>query len=113
MSPWSTRALPARSTRSPRSVSPGRPTQRRIEDIARQVSEVQQYFTISGDPDALLRFRVRNVEHLQKVVNAIRATGLVAGTKALIVMSSWDRSGQQVAPDRAGAAAHRTTRTEA
>jgi Lrp/AsnC family transcriptional regulator, leucine-responsive regulatory protein len=65
---------------------------RQIEEIARQVPEVQQYFTISGDPDALLRFRVRNVEHLQNVVNAIRATGLVAGTKTLIVMSSWDRS---------------------
>jgi Lrp/AsnC family leucine-responsive transcriptional regulator len=65
---------------------------RQIEEIARQVPEVQQYFTISGDPDALLRFKVRNVEHLQTVVNAIRATGLVAGTKTLIVMSSWDRS---------------------
>jgi Lrp/AsnC family leucine-responsive transcriptional regulator len=65
---------------------------REIEEIARQVPEVAQLFTISGDPDALLRFRVRNVEHLQTVVNAIRRTGLVAGTKSLIVMSSWDRS---------------------
>lgn len=65
---------------------------RQIEEIARQVPQVQQYFTISGDPDALLRFRARNVEDLQNVVNAIRATGLVAGTKTLIVMSSWDRS---------------------
>ena len=65
---------------------------REIVEIARQVPEVQQYFTISGDPDALVRFRVRNVDHLQQVVNAIRATGLVAGTKTLIVMSSSDRS---------------------
>lgn len=63
-----------------------------IERIARQVPEVQKYYTIAGDPDALLHFRVRNVEHLQEVVNAIRRTGLVAGTKTLIVMSSWDRA---------------------
>ncbi|SFP83663.1 Lrp/AsnC family transcriptional regulator, leucine-responsive regulatory protein [Actinomadura madurae] len=65
---------------------------REIEAIARQVPEVQQYYTIAGDPDALVRFRVRNVEHLQQVVNAIRRTGIVAGTKTLIVMSAWDRT---------------------
>lgn len=65
---------------------------REIEEIARQVPEVQQYYTIAGDPDALVRFRVRNVEHLQQVVNAIRRTGIVAGTKTLIVMSAWDRT---------------------
>ena len=63
-----------------------------IEAIARQVPEVQQYHTIAGDPDALVHFRVRDVEHLQQVVNAIRRTGIVAGTKTLIVMSSWDRA---------------------
>ena len=59
-----------------------------IEQIAKQVPEVQQYFTTSGDPDALVRFRVRNVDDLQRVVNAIRRTGKVAGTKTLIVMAS-------------------------
>lgn len=70
----------------------GQTDTRQIEEIARQVPEVQQFFTISGDPDGLLRFRVRSVEHLQSVVNAIRRTGLVAGTKTLIVMSTWDRA---------------------
>jgi Lrp/AsnC family leucine-responsive transcriptional regulator len=65
---------------------------RQIEEIARQVPEVQEYYTIAGDPDALLRFRVRDVDHLQRVVNAIRRTGIVAGTKTLIVMSAWDRT---------------------
>ena len=69
---------------------------REIEEIVRQVPEVQQFFTISGDPDALLRFKVRNVEHLQTVVNAIRSTGLVSGTKSLIVMSTWDRSASRL-----------------
>jgi len=65
---------------------------RQIEEIARQVPEVQQYFTIAGDPDVLVRFRVQNVDHLQRVVNAIRRTGIVAGTKTLIVMAAWDRT---------------------
>ena len=70
----------------------GQTDTREIEEIEREVPEVQQFFTISGDPDGLLRFRVRSVEHLQSVVNAIRRTGLVAGTKTLIVMSTWDRA---------------------
>ncbi len=65
---------------------------REIEEIARQVPEVQQYYSLAGDPDALVRFRVRNVDHLQRVVNAIRGTGIVAGTKTLIVMATWDRT---------------------
>lgn len=42
---------------------------------------VARYFTISGEPDAMMRFRVKNVDALQRVVNAIRPTGKVAGTK--------------------------------
>lgn len=68
-----------------------------IEAIARDVPEVQQFFTISGDPDALLRFRVDSVDHLQRVVNAIRRSGKVSGTKTLIVMRSWDRASEPVA----------------
>jgi len=64
----------------------------RIEDIARDVPEIQQVFTIAGDPDALLHFRVDNVDHLQRVVNAIRRSGAVAGTKTLIVLKSWDQT---------------------
>lgn len=65
---------------------------RQIEEIARQVPEVQQYFTIAGDSDALVRFRVQSVDDLQRVVNAIRRTGIVSGTKTLIVMAAWDRA---------------------
>lgn len=62
-----------------------------IAEIARRVPEVQEYYTIAGVPDALLRFRVRSVDHLQQVVNAIRTSGVVAGTRTMIVMASWDR----------------------
>jgi len=70
-----------------------------IEQIARVVPEVRQFFAISGDPDALLRFRVENVDHLQRVVNAIRRSGKVSGTKTLIVMRSWDRSSDHLTED--------------
>ncbi|MFC5178235.1 Lrp/AsnC ligand binding domain-containing protein [Nocardioides taihuensis] len=62
-----------------------------LEKIVRDVPEVQQYFTISGDPDALIHFRVKDVDDLQRVVNAMRRTGKLAGTKTLIVMASWRR----------------------
>ena len=62
-----------------------------IAEIARRVPEVQEYHTIAGMPDALLRFRVRSVDHLQQVVNAIRTTGIVTTTRTMIVMASWDR----------------------
>ncbi|GAA2580443.1 Lrp/AsnC family transcriptional regulator [Dactylosporangium fulvum] len=68
-----------------------------IEKIARDIPEVRQFFTIAGDPDAMLRFRVENVDHLQRVVNAIRRSGKVSGTKTLIVMNSWDRAAENVA----------------
>jgi len=60
--------------------------------IVKEVPEVQQFFTIAGDPDALLRIRVDDVDHLQRVVNALRRTGKLAGTKTLIVLHTWDRA---------------------
>ena len=63
-----------------------------LEDIVRSVPEVQEFFTIAGDPDALVRMRVDDVDHLQRVVNALRRTGKLAGTKTLIVMNSWSRA---------------------
>ena len=64
-----------------------------LEKLVRELPEAQQYFTIAGDPDVLIHFRVRDVDHLQRVVNGMRRTGKVAGTKTLIVMASWQRRG--------------------
>lgn len=66
-----------------------------LSDIVRDVPEVQQFFTIAGDPDALVKILVSDVDHLQQVVNAMRQTGKVTGTKTLIVMNSWDRGTQE------------------
>lgn len=63
-----------------------------LADILRAVPEVQEFFTIAGDPDALVRIRVDDVDHLQRVVNAMRRTGKLTGTKTLIVMHTWNRA---------------------
>lgn len=62
-----------------------------LEEILKDLSEVQSFYTIAGDPDALVRLRVDDVDHLQRVVNWIRRTGKVASTKTLIVLYNWDR----------------------
>ena len=48
---------------------------------------------MAGDPDALLRIRVSDVEHLKTVVNRLRRTGRVTGTKTLMVLDRWSRPG--------------------
>ena len=62
-----------------------------LEAALREMEEVQNFFTVAGDPDVLVRLRVRDVDHLQRVVNQIRRTGKALGTKTLIVMYDWAR----------------------
>lgn len=60
-----------------------------VDDIDRtftDVPEVVEAFTTAGDPDALARIRVRDLDHLKHVVDRIRRTGRVTGTKTLIVL---------------------------
>jgi Lrp/AsnC family transcriptional regulator, leucine-responsive regulatory protein len=59
----------------------------------RTLPEVVQMLTIAGDPDGLVRVRVDNVDHLARVVNRMRKTGKLIGTKTLIVLD-------EVGPDR-------------
>ncbi len=66
-----------------------------LEAVLREMDEVQNFFTVAGDPDVLVRLRVRDVDHLQRVVNQIRRTGKATGTKTMIVMYDWTR-GQEV-----------------
>jgi DNA-binding Lrp family transcriptional regulator len=65
-----------------------------VDDIltsSTELPEVQEVMAIAGDPDALVHVRVDDVEHLQRVVNQLRRTGKVTGTKTLIVMGRWAR----------------------
>jgi DNA-binding Lrp family transcriptional regulator len=59
-----------------------------IEDIALDVPEVHAIFTVAGDPDALAWIRVSDVQDLKRVVDRLRSSGKVTGTKTLMVLSS-------------------------
>lgn len=63
-----------------------------LEKIVKGIPEAQAFYTIAGDPDALVRIRVDDVDHLQRVVNSLRRTGKLIGTKTLIVMHTWQRT---------------------
>ncbi|QKZ17588.1 Lrp/AsnC family transcriptional regulator [Streptomyces chartreusis] len=62
-----------------------------IVRTAYRAPEVQAVFTIAGDPDALVQVRVRDIEHLQQVIDGLRRAGHVTGTKTLMVLGSWTR----------------------
>ncbi|HEY4280931.1 MAG TPA: Lrp/AsnC family transcriptional regulator [Conexibacter sp.] len=66
-----------------------------VGEIA-QLPEVREVFTTAGDPDALVRLRVDDVENLKRVVNGLRRGGNVTGTKTLMVLSRWGRSNDNV-----------------
>ena len=55
------------------------------------IPEVSEIFTLAGEPDALIRIRVDDVEHLKRVVNEMRRGGYVTATKSLIVLGRWNR----------------------
>ncbi len=59
-----------------------------IEDIALDAPEVHAIFTVAGDPDALAWIRVSDVQDLKRVIDRLRSTGKVTGTKTLMVLSS-------------------------
>jgi Lrp/AsnC family leucine-responsive transcriptional regulator len=62
-----------------------------IVATAREIPEVRELFTTAGDPDALARIRVHDVDHLRDVVNKLRRAELVTSTKTLMVLDSWRR----------------------
>ena len=59
-----------------------------IEEIAHDVPEVHAIFTVAGDPDALAWIRVSDVQDLKRVIDRLRSSGKVTGTKTLMVLSS-------------------------
>jgi DNA-binding Lrp family transcriptional regulator len=69
-----------------------------ILDAATRLPEVREAFTTTGDTDALVHLRVRDVAHLQEVVNKLRRSGKVTGTKTLIVLERRDGSAEHEGP---------------
>jgi DNA-binding Lrp family transcriptional regulator len=59
-----------------------------IAGIADSIPEVQAVFTIAGDPDALAWIRVKDVGDLKRVVDDLRRSGRVTGTKTLMVLGT-------------------------
>lgn len=59
-----------------------------IAGIADGIPEVQTIFTMAGDPDALAWIRVRDVEDLKRVIDLLRRSGRVTGTKTLMVLGT-------------------------
>lgn len=59
-----------------------------IAHIAEGIPEVQTIFTTAGDPDALAWIRVRDVDDLKRVIDLLRRSGRVTGTKTLMVLGT-------------------------
>ena len=62
-----------------------------VDDIDRafvDLPELVEGFTIAGDPDALVRLRVADLDHLKRVIDRIRRGTGVTGTKTLIVLAT-------------------------
>lgn len=62
-----------------------------IRTAAIRLPEVQAVFTTAGDPDALVWLQVPDVERLGRVIEQLRHSGRVTGTKTLIVLDTWTR----------------------
>jgi Lrp/AsnC family leucine-responsive transcriptional regulator len=59
-----------------------------IKAVAAELPEVQAIFTTAGDPDALVWIRVKDVADLKRVVDDLRRSGRVTGTKTLMVLGT-------------------------
>jgi DNA-binding Lrp family transcriptional regulator len=60
-----------------------------------QLDEVVTGFTVSGEPDVLLRLRVDSVAHLEEVVERVRRDPNVVRTRTMLVLSTFlDRSAE-------------------
>jgi Lrp/AsnC family leucine-responsive transcriptional regulator len=59
-----------------------------IAGIARDLPEVDAVYTTAGDPDALAHLRVRDVADLTRVIDLLRRSGRITGTKTLMVLST-------------------------
>jgi DNA-binding Lrp family transcriptional regulator len=62
-----------------------------IRSTALGLPEVQAVFATAGDPDALVWIRVPDLERLGQVIELLRRSGRVTGTKTLMVLGTWTR----------------------
>jgi Lrp/AsnC family transcriptional regulator, leucine-responsive regulatory protein len=61
-----------------------------IATLAR-IPEVDAIFAITDDWDALVRVRVDDIAHVKQVLNEMRRSDGVTGTKTVVVLDTWSR----------------------
>jgi DNA-binding Lrp family transcriptional regulator len=63
-----------------------------IDHAVADLPELVESFTLAGEPDALVRLRVADVDHLKRVIDRVRrgrrGGAKIIGTKTLIVLGS-------------------------
>lgn len=69
-----------------------------IEATAAAAQEIQAVYMIAGDPDALVHIRAQDVNHLKDVIDRLRHSGRVTGTKTLMVLSTSAKPGSVLPP---------------
>ncbi len=60
-------------------------------DVGRSLAgfdEIVSAFTVSGEPDAVVRLRVESIGHLERVVERLRRDPNIVRTRTLIVLST-------------------------
>jgi Lrp/AsnC family leucine-responsive transcriptional regulator len=57
-----------------------------ILSAAIQRPEVREASTLAGDPDAIVRLRVKDAEHLRETVTKLRQMDSVTGSKTLVAL---------------------------
>ena len=75
-----------------------------IDGAFADLPELVEGFTIAGDPDALVRLRVSDLDHLKRVIDTIRRGAGVTGTKSLIVLGTTPGREQRALLARTGSA---------
>ncbi|HEX3736670.1 MAG TPA: Lrp/AsnC family transcriptional regulator [Solirubrobacterales bacterium] len=59
-----------------------------IRGLAAGLPEVEAIYTTAGDPDAIAHLRVRDVGDLTRVIDLLRRSGRVTGTKTMMVLDA-------------------------
>lgn len=63
-----------------------------ISSTAAKIPEVRALFMTAGDPDALVWLRAEDVADLRRVIDRLRRSDRVTGTKTLMVLETWTPS---------------------
>lgn len=65
-----------------------------IASVATGIAEVEVLYTTAGDPDAVALVRARDVDDLKRVIDRLRNSRHVTGTKTMMILgTSTPRSG--------------------